>query len=472
MPVNPNIAMGVRGIELQNPLAQYGQIAAIQNAQNQNALAQFQLGAAQRQDISQNALNDAYARNIDSKTGEINFAGVRNALAAQGAGSQIPGQLKIEREASTAKLTQQKAETDLVDAKLKQSRSFLDTLDPIANPVQAAQQYLSWHEANHRDPILGPALTARGIDPANSRAGIMAAIQKGPQALADAINASKLGNEKFMELNKPSNITINQGGQTQVLQKPGLGGPLTSAGIYADVALPAAVEAQKARIARAGASNITVSNEKTYGSKFAGLIADSDAAKLAAAEGAPAAAETADRILNLLSTGNVITGTGANVRLQMAKALNLAGGNDSEKIANTEVLLSSLAETTMGAIKSSNLGAGQGFTNADRDFLEKAKAGQITYDAKSLARLADLSRKAAEKSADTWNKRVNQIPKSALEGPGVSLEPVVVPPRKTASVMKIPSDAISALKSGAGTPEQFDAIFGAGSADRVLGKGK
>ena len=217
---------------------------------------------------------------------------------------------------------------------------------------------------------------------------------------------------------------------------------------------------------------VNVSTEKAYSGKFAGLIADSDAAKLGAAEGAPAAAETADRILDLISTGNVITGTGANVRLQMAKALNLAGGNDSEKIANTEVLLSSLADTTMGAIKSSNLGAGQGFTNADRDFLEKAKAGQITYDAKSLARLADLSRKAAEKSAETWNKRVNQIPKSALEGTGISTEPVVVPSRKTASVMKIPSDAINALKSGAGTPEQFDAIFGAGSASRVLGKGK
>ena len=48
MPINPAIAMGVRGIELQDPLAQYGKVAAIQNAQNQNQLAQYQLGAAQR----------------------------------------------------------------------------------------------------------------------------------------------------------------------------------------------------------------------------------------------------------------------------------------------------------------------------------------------------------------------------------------------------------------------------------------
>ena len=217
---------------------------------------------------------------------------------------------------------------------------------------------------------------------------------------------------------------------------------------------------------------VNVSNEKAYGGKFAGLIADADAAKLSAAGNAPAAAANADRITDLIATGKVITGTGANARLQIAKALNLAGGTDVEKIRNTEVLISSLAETTMGAIKSSNLGAGQGFTNADRDFLEKAKAGQITYDAGSLARLASLSRKAAEKSAETWNTRVKQIPKSALEGTGISTERVVVPSRKTASVMNIPAGAISALKAGQGSPEQFDAIFGAGSANRILGGGK
>ena len=218
---------------------------------------------------------------------------------------------------------------------------------------------------------------------------------------------------------------------------------------------------------------VNVSTEKKYGERFGGLIADADAAKLSAAEGAPAAAANADRITDLIATGKVITGTGANARLQIAKALNLAGGTDSDKIRNTEVLISSLAETTLGAIKSSNLGAGQGFTNADRDFLEKAKAGQLTYDSKSLAELARLSRLAAEKSADSWNTRVKQIPGSALEGTGISTAPVVIPPRKPASVMNIPAGAIEALKAGQGSAEQFDSIFGPGSAARALGtKGK
>jgi hypothetical protein len=227
MAVNPNIALGVRGIELQNPLAQYGQVAAIQNAQNQNALAQFQLTSAQREQDSVNALNEAYKTAYNPQTGAIDLNALRRNLSTGGFGSKLPALEKSLGELQKQKLEAQKLEgevkaqptklaaeqANLVDVKLKQSRQFLDTLDPIANPIEAGQQYLSWHEANHKDPILGPALTARGIDPANSRAGIMAAIQKGPQALANAINASKLGNEKFMELNKPQLSTKDVGGQ-------------------------------------------------------------------------------------------------------------------------------------------------------------------------------------------------------------------------------------------------------------------
>ena len=450
MPVNPNIALGVKPLELANPMNAMLQATQLQQLQ-------MQTDAYRRAEEKDIARTNALAQAGSDDTA------IANALLKAGDLKGYSDFVKTRREAM-------KADTELVDAKLKQSRSFLDTLDPM--DPNAPQQYLAWHQANHTDPVLGPVLKARGITAEQSMARINDAITKGPQAFAQLIAQSKLGTEKFMELNKPVTQSINQGGQTQLVQLPGLGGAPTSVGTYADVPLPAAVEAQKSRIAKAGAANVNVSTEKKYGERFGGLIADADAAKLSAAEGAPAAAANADRITDLIATGKVITGTGANARLQIAKALNLAGGTDSEKIKNTEVLISSLAETTLGAIKSSNLGAGQGFTNADRDFLEKAKAGQITYDSKSLAELARLSRLAAEKSADAWNTRVKQIPSSALEGTGISTAPVVVPPRKTSSVMNIPADAINALKAGQGTAEQFDAIFGAGSANRVLGKGK
>jgi hypothetical protein len=173
---------------------------------------------------------------------------------------------------------------------------------------------------------------------------------------------------------------------------------------------------------------VSVSTEKKFGEAFAGKVADADVALRDAAERAPDTANTANRILGLLSSGQIITGAGANVKLQLAKLLKLGGGNDTEAVTNTEVLISSLAESTLGAIKSSGLGSGQGFTDKDREFLERAKSGQITYEASSLKYLAELAHKASAATANKWNKRVKQIPKSAIEGTGIDTTPVEVAP--------------------------------------------
>jgi hypothetical protein len=218
MALDPSIALGVKQLEAPNMLAQYGQIAAIQNARNQNALAQYQLSTAQRKDASTNALNAAYQAAYNPETGEIDVNKLRSTVAASGFGSELPG---IEK----TLLEGQKARTELVDAKLKQSRAFLDTLDPT--DPNAPQQYMAWHQANHSDPVLGPALAARGVTADQSMARIQQAIAAGPQAFAQLINQSKLGTEKFMELNKPTTTSQNLGGQVRLLQTPGLGGSST-----------------------------------------------------------------------------------------------------------------------------------------------------------------------------------------------------------------------------------------------------
>jgi hypothetical protein len=125
MAINPNISLGVRGLELANPLAQYGQIAAIQGAQNQNQLAQYQLGAAQRAEATQNVLADAYSQSIDPNTGTINYNKLTGLLAKGGGGAQIPGIEKTRREIEAAALTAKKTQGEIEKDQFKLTQDKL-----------------------------------------------------------------------------------------------------------------------------------------------------------------------------------------------------------------------------------------------------------------------------------------------------------------------------------------------------------
>jgi hypothetical protein len=212
MPINPNIALAVKGIELQDPLAQYGRVAAIQGAQQQNQLAQMQMQQVQREQESTNALNRAYAEAYNPQTGEVDVNKLRGSLSTGGFGSKLPGIEKGLLELGEAKTKQQKAQTDLLDSKLKQSRQFLETIDPSS--PNAAEAYMQWHKANHADPVIGKALEARGITVDQSMQRIQQLLNT-PGGLNRLINESKLGTEKFMELNKPQLSTTDLGGKVE-----------------------------------------------------------------------------------------------------------------------------------------------------------------------------------------------------------------------------------------------------------------
>ena len=239
MPINPNIALAVKGIELQDPLAQYGRVAAIQGAQQQNQLAQLQMQQVQREQESTNALNRAYAEAYNPQTGEVDINKLRGSLSTGGFGSKLPGIEKGLLELGEAKTKQQKAQSDLLDSKLKQSRQFLETIDPFS--PNAAEAYMQWHKANHADPVIGKALEARGITVDQSMQRIQQLLNT-PGGLNRLINESKLGTEKFMELNKPQLSTTDLGGKVESRTFAPLTGELKTIGTQTKTMAPGEAE--------------------------------------------------------------------------------------------------------------------------------------------------------------------------------------------------------------------------------------
>lgn len=234
-----------------------------------------------------------------------------------------------------------------------------------------------------------------------------------------------------LKANMPTLQQLPVAGQPGVTQptwlKPGETAGIPVGGMKMPDILNPAVQAARSSVAAAGRPVISVSTEKKYGEQFASAVAQADVAMRDAAIKAPALADRSNRILSTLAT-NPITGTAADFRLEFAKAAKLAGLTDSDAPENTEILAASLAQNTLDAIKASGLGSGTGFSNADRDFLEKAVGGKITMQPKSLATLAELSHRAAVLSVNRWNNRVKEIPKDALAGTGVSAEPISISP--------------------------------------------
>ena len=249
MPINPNIALSVRGIELQNPLDQYSKVMSIRNAQQQNQLAQMQMQQSERDLASTNALNQAYREAYNPQTGDVDINALRGSLATGGFGSKLPGieksildlqsartsQKKLEGEVAAQPTALAAAQTKLLDDKLRQSRQFLETINP--NDPNAADAYMAWLNANHADPVIGKALKDRGVTIDQTMQRIQQLMQT-PGGLARLINESKLGTEKFMEMNKPTLSNVDVGGQVVSQLVEPLTGKVTKVGTLAKTLAP------------------------------------------------------------------------------------------------------------------------------------------------------------------------------------------------------------------------------------------
>jgi hypothetical protein len=99
------------------------------------------------------------------------------------------------------------------------------------------------------------------------------------------------------------------------------------------------------------------------------------------------------------------TGFGAEFRQNVRRVIGLFS-DDKERIktlSDTELLNAALGQDVFGAISSLGIGARGLDTPAEREFLQKVLAGDISLEKDTLLRMAAIRRKAAENQVTSWN---------------------------------------------------------------------
>jgi hypothetical protein len=203
MPINPEIALGVKQFEMPDPLAAYAKIATIKDAQNRNALSQLEFAKAQREETTTNALNAAYRAGYTPDG--LDYDRIKNSLAQNDLGSAIPAIEEAQAKLKKSKFDLAESEGKAVAQRIALSQDALSRIDP--NGPEAPALLKQWHASNHADPILGDWLKSQKVDAGSAYAKIDAAAANGPAGIAQfqaqAMQSSDTIRKRMEEQNKP-----------------------------------------------------------------------------------------------------------------------------------------------------------------------------------------------------------------------------------------------------------------------------
>jgi hypothetical protein len=208
MALDPNIALGVRQIEMPNQLAQYAQLSQIQNAQQANQLSQMQMAEYERA-----RREEENTRNFLAKA-DLADPNIRMQL--------LTGYGKAGREIATTLTAADKARSEDLARQTK-----------LAQDTQTMYQNISGIISNKADAAKFLQLVVN--DPAMKDSPLtkiplmqqIARIPEDPAGLDDWKKQFALGATKYITENKPVTFAQDTGTGGRVMSRPGLGGPAT-----------------------------------------------------------------------------------------------------------------------------------------------------------------------------------------------------------------------------------------------------
>jgi hypothetical protein len=147
--IDPNIAMGYKPIQIENPLNQLAAYSQIERGQQDQQLNALKMRQAQQDFNTQNALAEAYKGAFNPDTGSLDYNLLTKRLAEGGAGTAIPGVIKAQRDVEltaqqlkTQQAAEQKSITETKAQKLKLIREKTSDLkfNPSDDNIRAHAQ--------------------------------------------------------------------------------------------------------------------------------------------------------------------------------------------------------------------------------------------------------------------------------------------------------------------------------------------
>ena len=205
--IDPSIAMGVRPVQIENPLNQLAAMTQIQSGQQGQQLNMLKMQEAQQDMADRNALREIPG-DINDPDYIKNVAKVNPKLAAA-----------LQKDIATYKKTSLESEGLVSKNLTDRYKQEKDIFQYISTP----EQFLARSLYNLKDPLLGPQLKSAGVTEDSIRQKLNAAIKQ-PGGFEQLLNQNILTLAKFTELNKPVIQNVTRGGISEQIQTHGLGG--------------------------------------------------------------------------------------------------------------------------------------------------------------------------------------------------------------------------------------------------------
>lgn len=186
--------------------------------------------------------------------------------------------------------------------------------------------------------------------------------------------------------------------------------------------------------------NVAQTAETEYAKKVGTAIAEKDVAEIDKAQSVATTLPKMYETRQLLETGDLTTGIGAEafLVLQRARSKFLEDKKAGKNVTDTEYLNALLGSDVFPQISALGIGARGLDTPAEREFLREVMTGTISLNKDTLKRLTDLRIKTAEEAVSRYNKRLETGEFEQYQRiTGRGLAPVKVPKPSPAPTGKV-----------------------------------